>query len=77
MDELSNSGRTVRLYGEAQATGRSQHSEPSAVRARIEKWRRCYGARSTLKENTMRFMMIMYPESYRTAKAGFVPNMKD
>ncbi|MGA8074986.1 MAG: YciI family protein [Candidatus Acidiferrales bacterium] len=25
----------------------------------------------------MRFMMIMYPESYRTAKAGFVPNMKD
>ncbi len=25
----------------------------------------------------MRFMMIMFPESYRTAKAGFVPNMRD
>jgi hypothetical protein len=25
----------------------------------------------------MRFMMIMYPKDYSTAKAGFVPNMKD
>src|SRR5580698_1205924 len=25
----------------------------------------------------MRFMMIMYPKIYQTAKAGFVPNMKD
>src|ERR1700732_3612711 len=25
----------------------------------------------------MRFMMIMYPKIYETAKAGFVPNMKD
>jgi hypothetical protein len=25
----------------------------------------------------MRFMMIMFPEEYETAKAGFVPNMKD
>ena len=25
----------------------------------------------------MRFMMIMYPKDYPTAKAGFVPNMKD
>jgi hypothetical protein len=33
--------------------------------------------RTTLKENTMRFMMIMFPKEYETAKAGFVPNMKD
>src|SRR5882724_3928544 len=25
----------------------------------------------------MRFMMIMFPKEYGTAKAGFVPNMKD
>src|ERR1700678_1154760 len=25
----------------------------------------------------MRFMMIMFPKDYETAKAGFVPNMKD
>jgi hypothetical protein len=25
----------------------------------------------------MRFMMIMYPKIYETAKAGFVPNMRD
>jgi hypothetical protein len=25
----------------------------------------------------MRFMMIMYPKIYQTAKAGFVPNMRD
>jgi len=25
----------------------------------------------------MRFMMIMFPKEYETAKAGFVPNMKD
>src|ERR1700685_2905839 len=25
----------------------------------------------------MRFMMIMYPKDYPTAKAGFVPNMRD
>ena len=25
----------------------------------------------------MRFMMIMFPKIYETAKAGFVPNMKD
>jgi hypothetical protein len=25
----------------------------------------------------MRFMMIMYPKIYETAKAGFVPDMKD
>lgn len=25
----------------------------------------------------MRFMMVMFPKEYETAKAGFVPNMKD
>src|SRR5579863_6710879 len=25
----------------------------------------------------MRFMMIMFPKVYQTAKAGFVPNLKD
>src|SRR3984885_2837116 len=29
------------------------------------------------KEKTMRFMMIMYPKDYATAKAGTVPDFKD
>src|SRR5579863_4214150 len=33
--------------------------------------------RSIPKENTMRFMMIMYPKDYAKAKAGTVPDFKD
>jgi hypothetical protein len=34
-------------------------------------------ARSTLKENTMRFMMIMFPKDYENAKPGTAPDLKD
>src|SRR5271154_6254995 len=34
-------------------------------------------ARSTLKENTMRFMMIMFPKIYENAKPGWVPDFKE
>jgi hypothetical protein len=35
-----------------------------------------YGVRSTHKENTMRFMMIMFPKDYQNAKPGTVPDFK-
>lgn len=34
------------------------------------KRRPCYGVRSTLKEKTMRFMMIIFPKDYENAKPG-------
>jgi hypothetical protein len=40
-------------------------------------WRPGYGVRSTFKEKTMRFMLIMYPKDYLTAKAGWVPDLTD
>jgi hypothetical protein len=32
---------------------------------------------ATLKENTMRFMMIQFPKVYETAKPGWVPDFKE
>src|SRR5579871_277492 len=61
----------------SRTTGHSQHSVPSAPQAPKIKVAARYGVRSTLKENTMRFMMIMFPKIYETAKPGWVPNFKD
>jgi hypothetical protein len=82
LDDLSNSGPAVRLVsGAAPHTRRlaaleAQRGPRSYIKVAALRWRPLNSQYLLHKENTMRFMMIMFPKVYQNAKPGWVPDLK-
>jgi hypothetical protein len=75
---LSIPARPVRRLSEAVPRSASLARFPVAlVRSSVIKERPLQGELFKLKENTVRFMMIMFPKDYQNAKPGWAPDLKD